>query len=138
MNESTNTPCISLFVHWNINKYVPNYYTSVCRDQFKYWRGCVCSILPPIYPNSLAELLFAEEAATRVVPECLRARRKSSVKEKMVKIVEGVPTGMRGGKQSDNFTFVDALTCTNLIEYSDPGIVSDRSGMPIYEYYIVR
>ena len=93
--------------------------------------GEVASVMHlPLYPNPLAEIVMEKEVARTVVRECLGARGESNEKEEIIDVVGGGEAGMRSGAESKGFTFVDAVTRSNLIAGSDRETIIDTSGMP--------
>ena len=89
---------------------------------------------PPLYPNTLAEIVVEEEEVTRVVGKCLEARGESNDEKEMIDVVGEGGVGARTGAESESFTFLDALGRTNLIAASDPDTVLDTSGTPTCKY----
>ena len=59
---------------------------------------------PPMYPNPFAKIVVEQDLATRVVPECLRARGDSTDEEEVVDVVGGMPTGVRNRSETEILT----------------------------------
>ena len=120
--------CKNHVVHWNMSDCVSGIVTSPFPETDSSTGEAITTPLhPPLYLNSLTEIVVQEEVATKVIRECSQARGKSRDEEELTNVVGGVLALVRTGAESEGLSFVDALRRAKLTAASNLETVIDTS-----------